>query len=193
MNMYSSLNRRHKVVIFVALIIAGVVLMNDSSLGEGLGVILIGVCFAWAVGSDYRPVYVILLLTGIILALGGPILPGRRDHQTAMTKFQSALTEYQAAIASYPDKVAVAKSWKETVHKSYEQEVESAAHEKKPPPPFDLSEGMRPPPAPKEPQEPPSFSLMTAYSDHWRWMVPGLLFACLGLGLIVGVKPPNTP
>ena len=179
MSLYASLNRRHKVAIFVVLICAGVVLMGDRSLGEGPGVILIGIAIAWAVGSDYRPVHLALLMIGIMMVLGGPIVPGWHDHQSAMAKYQSAM-------AKYPDKGAMAGSWQETEQKHYEQEVERAAHEKKSPPPFDLSEGLVPLAAPKEP---PAFGLRAAFSSHWGWMVPGLLLACLGLSLIMGIKP----
>ena len=178
-SLYASLNRRHKAVIFVSLIGAGLVLMDDGSLGEGLGVILIGVAFAWAVGSDYRPVHVALLLTGIIMALGGPIMAGWIDHHSAIVSYQSAVTKNSERMASF-------MSDQEAEHKHYEQEVERAAREKKPPPPFDLSEGIVSLTAPKQP---PAFSLRTAFSDHWGWMVPGVLLACLGLGLILGVKP----
>ena len=177
MSLYASLNRRHKVVIFVVLIGAGLVVMGDRSLSEGLGVMLIGVAIAWAVGSNYRPVHVALLMTGIIMVFGGPIAPGWRDHQSAMAKYQSAM-------ARYPDKVAMARLWQETERKRYEQEVERGSHEKELPPPLDV--GVLEPSAP---EKPPPLTLSTAFSDHWGWMVPGLLLACLALGLILGVKP----
>jgi hypothetical protein len=175
---YSSLNRRRKAVVFVVLIGAGASLMDGASLGNGLGIVLVGIAVAWAVGSNCRPVHVALLLGSIILALGGPILVGWIDQHSAIVSYQSAVTKNSERMASF-------MTDQEAEHKRYEQEADKAAQEKNPPEIYELSEGLVRPAAPKEP---PAFSLTTAFSDHWRWMLPGFLLACLGLALVVGVK-----
>jgi len=46
------LNRRHKVILFVTLVTMGSALLAGASLGEGLGIFILGIAFAWVVGSD---------------------------------------------------------------------------------------------------------------------------------------------
>lgn len=46
------LNRRHKALLFIALVITGCSLLLGAELKDALGFLLLGIAFAWAVGSD---------------------------------------------------------------------------------------------------------------------------------------------
>ena len=46
------LNRRHKAVLFITLVGTGSALLAGASLGEGLGIFILGATFAWVLGSD---------------------------------------------------------------------------------------------------------------------------------------------
>ena len=45
------LNRRHKAALFIALIVTGCSLLAGATLAEGLGVLILGLTFAWVLGS----------------------------------------------------------------------------------------------------------------------------------------------
>lgn len=45
------LNRRHKTVLFITLVATGSALLAGASLGEGLGIFILGATFAWVIGS----------------------------------------------------------------------------------------------------------------------------------------------
>ena len=47
-----TLNRRHKAILFVTLVVSGCALLLGAELKETLGFIMLGVAFAWAIGSD---------------------------------------------------------------------------------------------------------------------------------------------
>jgi hypothetical protein len=46
------LNRRHKALLFITLVITGCSLLLGAELKDALGFLLLGVAFAWAIGSD---------------------------------------------------------------------------------------------------------------------------------------------
>jgi uncharacterized membrane protein len=46
------LNRRHRVILFITLVITGTSLLAGASLTEGLGICILGVALAWAIGSN---------------------------------------------------------------------------------------------------------------------------------------------
>ncbi len=47
-----TLNRRHKAILFVTLVVSGCAMLLDAELKEALGFMMLGVAFAWAIGSD---------------------------------------------------------------------------------------------------------------------------------------------
>ncbi len=49
---YAKLNRRHKAMLFLTLIVTGLALLNGAVIGKGLGIALLGVAAAWVVGSN---------------------------------------------------------------------------------------------------------------------------------------------
>jgi len=46
------LNRRHKALLFITLVITGCSLLLGAELKGALGFLILGVAFSWAVGSD---------------------------------------------------------------------------------------------------------------------------------------------
>ena len=61
------LNRRHKVLLFMTLVFTGCSLLLGDELRESLGFLLLGIAFAWAVGSDFSS----RLYTNVKNASGG--------------------------------------------------------------------------------------------------------------------------
>ncbi len=47
-----NLNRRHKVILFICLVVTGSALLVGAEIKEALGTLLLGIAFAWAVGSQ---------------------------------------------------------------------------------------------------------------------------------------------
>jgi hypothetical protein len=207
---YSRLNRRHKGVIFIALMGAGVSLVAGASLGNGLGVILLGIAFAWVVGSDYRSVHVALLLSGIIAAFA-PVLTDWYQHRSKIASYRESVALFESNIPRFA----------QLYHKSSVDDIIDSGLLRSPRQLNDLEPGCIPrgltgdqirafeskPHWVKDAEnagvvwcevtrdeipslpEPPPFSLNASFSSNWIWIVPGLLLACLGLGLVVGVKP----
>src|SRR5208337_195309 len=50
--LFANLNRRHKVILFLTLVLTGLSLVAGCGLRSSLGVALLGCSVAWAVGSD---------------------------------------------------------------------------------------------------------------------------------------------
>ena len=46
------LNRRHKAILFVTIVLTGCALLSGASLNQGLGTLLLGSAFAWVIGSE---------------------------------------------------------------------------------------------------------------------------------------------
>src|SRR5260370_7084511 len=46
-------NRRHKAILFITLVVGGCALLLDAELREVLGFVMVGVAFAWAIGSNF--------------------------------------------------------------------------------------------------------------------------------------------
>lgn len=65
-----SLNRRHKVMLFLTLIAAGLSLVLGAGVAKAGGVALLGMALAWIFGSDSRIVHWLLFGVGIALIAG---------------------------------------------------------------------------------------------------------------------------
>jgi hypothetical protein len=210
---YSSLNRRHKVVIFVALIGAGVTLVVGASLGSGLGVFLIGIAFAWVVGSDYRPVHVALLLGGVVLIVA-PILLDWNQHRSKIASYRESVTLFQSNIPRFA----------QLHHKNSIDDLVDSGFLRSPRQFSDLDKGCIPrgltgdqrqaferkPNWVKQAEdagvvwcdvtrdeipslpEPSAFGLRVSFSSNWRLLFPGFWLACLGLALLATIKPLST-
>lgn len=63
------LNRRHKVTLFLTLVLAGIGLVSGDTIRTALGVVLLGIGFAWATGSDNRVVHWLFVGSGTLLVM----------------------------------------------------------------------------------------------------------------------------
>jgi hypothetical protein len=79
------LNRRHKVILFIALVAAGSGLLTGATLKEGLGILMLGAALAWVAGSGpaFRACHYLLSVPGrtwpfvrvlVLMAFGGCLL-----------------------------------------------------------------------------------------------------------------------
>jgi hypothetical protein len=64
------LNRRHKVTLFLTLVLAGIAALSGVKMMEVAGISLLGLALAWAFGSDSRAVHWLFLSVGVLLACG---------------------------------------------------------------------------------------------------------------------------
>ncbi len=65
-----NINRRHKVTLFLAVLLAGIAALNGAKMMEVVGILLLGLALAWAFGSDSRVVHWLFLSLGVLLACG---------------------------------------------------------------------------------------------------------------------------
>src|ERR1019366_4266745 len=65
-----NLNRRHKVTLFLTVLLAGIAALNSAKMMEVVGILLLGLALAWAFGSDSRVVHWLFLSLGALLACG---------------------------------------------------------------------------------------------------------------------------
>jgi hypothetical protein len=80
-----SLNRRHKAALFLALIPVGVGLLLGAGAKQSLGMALLGMAFAWAFGSDSRPVHWLFVVAGTVLAFAPLALQWHERCEAAPT------------------------------------------------------------------------------------------------------------
>ena len=62
-----NLNRRHKVTLFLSVVLAGIAALNSAKMMEVAGILLLGLALAWAFGSDSRIVHWLFLTVGALL------------------------------------------------------------------------------------------------------------------------------
>jgi|ERR1019366_4650882 hypothetical protein len=65
-----NLNRRHKVTLFLTVLLAGIAALNGAKMMQVVGTLLLGLALAWAFGSDSRVVHWLFLSLGVLLACG---------------------------------------------------------------------------------------------------------------------------
>jgi uncharacterized membrane protein YqjE len=65
-----NLNRRHKVTLFLTVLLAGIAALNGAKMMQVVGILLLGLALAWAFGSDSRVVHWLFLSLGVLLACG---------------------------------------------------------------------------------------------------------------------------
>src|ERR1035437_8926294 len=65
-----NLNRRHKVTLFLTVVLAGIAALNGAKMMEVVGILLLGLALTWAFGSDSRVVHWLFLSLGALLACG---------------------------------------------------------------------------------------------------------------------------
>jgi len=62
-----NLNRRHKVTLFLTVVLAGIAALNGGKMMQVVGILLLGLALAWAFGSDSRVVHWLFLCLGVFL------------------------------------------------------------------------------------------------------------------------------
>jgi len=92
-----SLNQRHKVALFLTLLAAGALLVWGASAKQTAGALLLGLAFAWALGSNSRFVHVSFVAVGLILGIG-PALRDWYDHHSEMKKYHESVAEFERRI-----------------------------------------------------------------------------------------------
>jgi hypothetical protein len=92
-----SLNRRHKAALFLALIAVGVGLLLGAGVKQSLGIALLGMAFAWAFGSDSRPVHWLFVVAGTVLAFA-PLVYQWYDQRGAAESYQSKVAAFESDI-----------------------------------------------------------------------------------------------
>lgn len=65
-----NLNRRHKVTLFLTVLLAGIAALNSAKMMQVVGILLLGSALAWAFGSDSRVVHWLFLSCGLLLTSG---------------------------------------------------------------------------------------------------------------------------
>jgi hypothetical protein len=85
-----NLNRRHKVTLFLTLVLAGTAALNGAKMMEVVGILLLGLALAWAFGSDSRIVHWLFLSVGVLLACWTIGIPGYRYKSDANLYAQRA-------------------------------------------------------------------------------------------------------
>lgn len=93
MEILSTLNRRHKAVLFLTLLSMGLALsLFRATLAQTLGVGLIGIALAWAIGSDSRVMHSLWVLLGVgFLLLAGA--NGWEDYEKERDTYHTQLVE----------------------------------------------------------------------------------------------------
>src|SRR5260370_9847826 len=93
----ANLNRRHKAALFLTLLTAGGLLVWGASAKQTAGAVLIGLTFAWALGSNSRLVHLSLVILGLALALG-PVVKGWYDLRNEMKMYCESVAEFERRI-----------------------------------------------------------------------------------------------
>ncbi len=82
------LNRRHKAALWLALGLCGLGLLTGSGIKEGIGVLLLGVVFAWALGSNSRLVHSAFIAAGLTIMAWAGVAWHR--HSVELAAYQQA-------------------------------------------------------------------------------------------------------
>jgi len=107
---FPSLNRRHKVGLFLVLVATGLSLFLEASAKQTAGIALLGVAFAWLFGSLSLRV-LLLWLCSLTCATGVGLVgfPLWQEHSLVEAKAQ----EYDSAVAEIRAAVATASLWED--------------------------------------------------------------------------------
>ncbi len=97
MTFLSRLNRRHKAALFLALIAVGAGLVLDMGAKQSFGIALLGMAFAWAFGSDSRPVHWLFVVAGTVLAFA-PLALQWHERREAAKQYQSNVATFERDI-----------------------------------------------------------------------------------------------
>jgi hypothetical protein len=91
------LNSRHKVVLFLTLLVSGFSLIAGEGFRTAFGVMLVGLALCWAVGSDSRTVHFLFLGCGLLLLVASFAVDWREGKERK--------AHYERQLAEYRDRV----------------------------------------------------------------------------------------
>jgi uncharacterized membrane protein len=211
----AGLNRRHKVALFLTLLAAGASLVLNMSAKQTAGVVLLGLAFAWAFGSNSRAVHVLFIALGVLLiTFGMAVLRPLSDYYQKKVDFESFDAE-QNAYATLSDENGCAAPPRGLLitRQELQSELDSLGgpwQEYRDRPqslacgipdtewgelvyPVHVDDFLTKYPAWKsaiiEQHKPPLRPIIKEWiSGSLPFSVPGLLLVCIGLGLIFGIS-----
>jgi hypothetical protein len=163
LELVARLNRRHKAALWATLVCVGLVLM-DSGIRDGLGIGCLGIAFAWALGSNYRPVHWLFVVSGLLLLVPavGDVLLWPRQKAEAINLQQSII---QSDLEGARQEQTPSEKLKDYRDLQNERDQMRSLQ----------TEGR----------------LRHAMKLDWQPTVGGLLLLCSGVGLLLGVRPPR--
>jgi len=97
MSLLLNLNRRHKVALFLTVLLAGIAALNGAKMMQVVGILLLGLALAWAFGSDSREVHRLFVALGALLACGTAGL-GWLIHQSDTNLYARKLAAFEQRI-----------------------------------------------------------------------------------------------
>jgi hypothetical protein len=97
----SKLSKRHKVALFLTLLAAGTSLVFGVAAKQTAGIVLLGVAFAWALGSNSRVVHVAFIIGGLLLAIG-PVLKDWYVQRSEMKEYRESVADFERRIHDLP-------------------------------------------------------------------------------------------
>jgi hypothetical protein len=113
MDFLANLNKRHKVALFLTLLAAGTSLVLGVAAKQTAGIVLFGIAFAWALGSNNPPVHVSFIVLGLFLAMG-PVVRDWYGQRNEMKKYRESVVDFERRIPElatlYPTYVGLAST-----------------------------------------------------------------------------------
>ena len=214
------LNRRHKAVLFLTLVAAGVSLVLGAVAKQTAGVALLGLAFAWAFGSNSRIVHWLFVASGSALLVAPIGFDWYTDRHTAKL-YESRVAAFERRIPElakqYPHKKTTkdpqtgarmgwnGATWIEISLGTSTHRIGDEWDGKQWIPEHDIPKWMSDAlqagvdvdalPSFEKPDyfAPEHFSLNRAMVADWKVELLGLLLLCVGLGLLIGVSPTWRP
>lgn len=169
------LNRRHKAALCSTLICVGLILLLSPGFRAPVGILLLGIAYTWALGSNIRAVHWLFLGAGVLLLLMAPLdtylwQQGKPENISLDTSIvqgaQSVLDSAISANSRFPRTVS-----SEDLAKDYEALSKAQTD-------LALLQGEMP--------------LPHALKNDWGSLAGGLLLFSSGVGLIIGLRKKTT-
>jgi len=210
------LNRRHKAALFLTLAATGVSLVLGVGAKQTAGVALLGVAFAWAFGSNSRIVHWLFVVSGSAVLVAPTGFDWYTDRHTAKF-YESQVAAFERRIPElakqHPHKktatdpqTGARMGWNgakwivispgTSTHRiGDEWDGEHWISENDTPKwmsdALQAGVDVEALPSYEKPDDfsPEHYSLSRALVADWRVELPGLLLLCVGLGLLIGVRP----
>lgn len=105
MELVLHLNRRHKTALFLTLLAAGTSLLMGADMKQAGGIVLLGVAFAWALGSSNRIVHAMFITIGLFLVVAPFVFDWYAQRERAAA-YQQEVADFEERIPemarSYP-------------------------------------------------------------------------------------------